>query len=55
MGPLLRGSEGGAAVHGIEHRPWDLFTHDETRVHLEYAEGCERILMVSGMLPPAEG
>jgi len=52
MGPLVRSSDGAAAVHGIEHRPWDLFTRDGLRVHLEYAEGCERILMVSVMLLP---
>lgn len=43
----MRSSDGGAAVAGIEHRPWDLFARDGLRVHLEYAGGCERILMVS--------
>lgn len=54
MGPLVRSSDGGATVSGIEHRPWDLFTRDGLRVHLEYTNGCNRILMVSVMLPSTE-
>ncbi|GJE62178.1 hypothetical protein MPOCJGCO_4308 [Methylobacterium trifolii] len=51
MGPLVRSSDGGATVSGIEHRPWDLFTRDGLWVHLQYTNSCNRILMVSVMLP----
>lgn len=47
MGPPVRSSDGSDTVSGIEHRPWDLFTRDGLKVHLEYAEGGDRILLVS--------
>jgi hypothetical protein len=55
MGPPVRSSDGGATVSGIEHRPWDLFARDGLRVHLEYTEDCNCILMVSVMPPTTEG
>ncbi len=54
MGPPVKSSDGGADSFSVRHTPWDMFICDGLKVHFEYAEAGQRVLMVSLMPVPAE-
>ena len=49
LGAPERCGDGGSAIFGIEHRPWDRFIYEGRKVHFEYRDPCDAILMVSVM------